>query len=56
MIRFLDADNLKIITKSDHVIYKSGDSIRRNYIVQIGKQGLVNLEDLGISDFEESFG
>ena len=22
MIRFLDADNLKIITKSDHIIYE----------------------------------
>ena len=32
MIRFLDADNLKIIMKSDHLIFERGCS-KRNYIV-----------------------
>ena len=55
MIRFLDAENLKIIMKSDHVIFERGCS-KRNFIVQIGKQDIVKLEDLGINDLESTIG
>jgi len=56
MVRFLDAENLKIITKSDHVIFQRNEKAKKNFIIQIGKQGLVRLEDLGIHDIEETFG
>ena len=47
MVRFLDADNLKIVTKSDYIIFKT-ESSRRNFIIQIGKQNIISVEDLGI--------
>jgi len=56
MIRFLDADNLKLVTMSGFVIYKPSETKRRNFIIQIGRQGLIKMEDLGIQDFEQSFG
>ena len=54
MVRFLDADNLKIVTKSEYIIFKK-DSSRRNFIIQIGKQNIISIGDLGIEDeFKET--
>lgn len=55
-LRFIDADNLKIITKSNHVIFQGGqrrDSSKNKmntYIIQVGKQDLIKLEKLGVSE------
>ena len=54
MVRFLDADNLKIVTKSDYIIFKK-DQGRRNFIIQIGKQNIISIKDLGIEEeFKET--
>jgi len=60
LIRFLDADNLKIITKSDYVIYErpangSQNQMVRTFIIQVGIQDLIKLEYLGIQeDFKDT--
>jgi hypothetical protein len=62
-LRFLDSDNLKIITRSDHVIfstdpqYKPTDMMGRplpekTFIIQLGKQSLIDIGKLG---FQEGF-
>lgn len=48
MIRFLDAQELKIITRSEHVIFQNDVVAQKTFIIQIGKQGLIKLQDLGI--------
>ena len=52
-IRFFDANNLTIITKSDYLIYKRPermikDPVVRTFIIQVGLQDLIKLECLGI--------
>ena len=66
-MRFIDADNLKIMTKADHVIFntdveakptdlKGRPLMQKTFIIQLGKQNLINTDKLGFKeDFKDVF-
>lgn len=60
-LRFLDSDNLKILSKADHVIFSTEEGfkpsdgrppVQKTFIIQLGKQNLINIDKLG---FKEEF-
>ena len=54
MIRFIDADNQKIIIKDDFIIYQK-NSQPRKFIIQVGEMNLFSQKVLGITeDFQDS--
>ena len=44
MIRFLDSENLKIITHADHVLFRKAEQRACNFIIQVGQQDLIRRE------------
>ena len=48
MIRFMDAENFKIITKRDYLIYSRSVQQTRNFIIQIGKTELISPSEIGV--------
>lgn len=48
MIRFMDAENYKIITKRDYLIYSRSVQQPRHFIIQIGKTELINPQEIGV--------
>ena len=49
MIRFIDANNQKIIVKDDFIIYQKLSQPRK-FIIQVGEMGLISQKDLGITE------
>ena len=60
-VRFIDSENLKIITKAEHIIFSTDPNekptdlkgrplLQKTFIIQLGKQNLINIEKLGFKD------